>query len=378
MKRNHLSIPALLIALLALSACGSDDITNPHGSGWVFELIASGREVGIYSGLATTADGTVHVAFADERRHDLYLARRQAPGDWVISEIDTVGWMGEFVTLFIDSNDHFHIAYQDIWNRRLRYAFEDGSGWTYSYPYDPNNPIFATGESPMMIERHDGIHMVELNTAARSGSRSGSVNYWWLSPGGWQKLSSFNLTYMRPFVGFTWGASGPVIGLIRKNEGGGAAVNSEFSIVRQTATDGSGPWTRQYIVDVDSYESLKYGDRPIATGFDDSGTLHLVYLGQEGVLKDTGGADVDTGVRNSRVVMKTGPGGELWLTWMKGTTLHLGRYMTGTGWERMGRIVDLDPDGRYDMHVDADGNIHVCVYHLPAQKLWYGQWEATP
>jgi hypothetical protein len=183
---------------------------------------------------------------------------------------------------------------------------------------------------------------------------------------------------MRPFIGFTWGPDGPVIALIRKDDGGGRAVRSEFSIVRQSAPEGAGPWTRDYIVHIESYESLRYGDRPIGVGYDEIDTLHLVYLGRDGVLKDTGGPDIDTGVRNSQIVMRTGPGGGLWLTYVKGTTLHLSRHTAGTGWERMARIRDIDPDGRYDMHVDADGNVHLCVYHLPARKLWYGRWEATP
>jgi len=372
-KRNYLPIPALLIALLALSACGSDTITNPHGSGWTFELLTSGREVGLHSSLATTSDGTVHLAFFDRRHKDLYLARRESAGEWSISEIDTVGWSGEFITLFIDSNDHLHLAYQDTWNRRLRYAFNDGSGWLLNSP----GTYHTVGDAPTIIERSDGIHMVEMNTASRSGSRAGSVNYWWLAPGGWERLSTFSLSYLRPFIGFAWGPDGPVIAMIRKDHGGGRAVQSQFSIVRQSAPDGSGPWTAAYLVHVNSYESLKYGDRPIGIGFDNNDVAHLVYLGLGGVLKDTGGADIDTGVRNSQVIMRTGPGGELWLTYMKGTTLHLSRFVTGS-WEQMGRVVDLDPDGRYDMHVDTDGNIHMCAYHLPAQKLWYGRWEVTP
>lgn len=374
MKKNSLPVLSLLLVSLSLSACGSSKITKPHGNDWTFELVVSGREVGIHSSLATTSDGTVHVAFFDLRHNDLYIARRQAAGEWSITEIDTIGWMGEFVTLCIDQNDHLHVAYQDTWNRRLRYAYRDGTGWTY----DHLGPLDSRGEAPAMIVRPDGIHMVELFTASRMSSHSGNVNYWWKSPGGWQKLSTFNLTYMRPFVGFTIGSNGPVIALILKSDGGGRAVRSSFSVVRQSATDGTGPWTKEYIVDIDSYDSLKYGDRPVAVGFDNDGVAHLVYLGRGSVLKDTGGADIDSGVRNSQIVMRTGAGGELWLTYVKGNTIHLSRHTTGSGWERMGRIGDIDPDGRYDMHVDADGIIHVSVYHRPSQQLWYGRWEASP
>lgn len=373
MKKCTPTLLSLLLVSLSLSACGSGGITKPHGSGWTFELVASGREVGIHSSLATTSDGTVYVAFNDLRHNDLHLARRLAARDWSITEIDTVGWVGEYVTICIDQNDHLHLAYQDTWNRRLRYGYQDGTGWTFEHL----GPLNSRGEAPSMIEQPDGIHMVEIFTASRTGSHSGSVNYWWKAPGGWQRLSDFNITYMRPFIGFTIGPNGPVIALIQKDYDG-TAVTSSFAIVKQSAADGSGPWTREYIVDIDSYDSLKYGDRSIAIGFDNNDVSHLVYLGRENVLKDTGGEDIDTGVRNSPIIMRTGAGGELWLTYVKGTTIHLSRHSTGAGWERMGQIGDIDPDGRYDMRVDADGIVHVSVYHRPAQQLWYGRWEASP
>ncbi len=373
-KKNSLSVLSLLLVSLSLSACGSSKITKPHGNGWTFELLTSGREVGIHSSLATTSDGTVHVAFFDMRHNDLYIARRQAAGEWSITEIDTVGWVGEFVTLCIDQNDHLHLAYQDTWNRRLRYAYRDGTGWTY----DHLSPLESRGEAPTMIERPDGIHMVELDTSSRTLFLTGHVNYWWKAPGGWQKLSTIELFDMRPFFDFTIGPNGPVIALLVKDYGGGRAVSSRFAVIRQSADDGAGPWARRYVVNVRSYDSVKYGDRPIAVGFDNNGVSHLVYLGQESVLKDTGSADIDSGVRNSPIVMRTGAGGELWLTYVKGNTIHLSRFTTGSGWERMGRIGDIDPDGRYDMQVDADGIIHVSVYHRSAQKLWYGRWEASP
>lgn len=369
------ALPLLLLPLLfvVVTSCGREKLTKPKGSGWSFELVASGREVGLHSSLDTASDGTVYIAYHDPRYHDLHLARREGAGQWTSVEVDSLGWKGEFVELCIDSNDNLHLAYQDGWALRLRYAFFDGNTWIYEHL----NPRDSSGEAPVLIAHPDGIHMVELYTASRMSAGSGDVNYWHKTGTGWQLLSTLNGNFMRPYLGVSYVNGEPAIAILMKYTAS-APVNTILQIVRHTAATGDGPWNTTTIVAAESYEAVKYGKNVIGFGFDESGTGHLLYLGPGNVLVDTAGDPVDDGVSDDPIVMREGPGNELWVTYLKGNNIIISRYMAGTGWKKVGSIGGAQPEGRYDFLVEDSGILHMSLYNSASQELWYGRREVQP
>lgn len=367
------SITTSIVLLLTAAGCGSNKLTDPGGDGWVFELVASGPRVGIHSSLATASDGTVYLAYHDDRLHNLHLAERTGVNQWIYTELDTSGWMGEFVDICVDAGDTLHLAYQDSWNRVIRYACFDGAAWEYEHL-----ELFTSrGESPSLIARPDGIHLVEIDTGTDASGGYGELYYWRKSQSGWEKLSSISGSYYRPYLGYTYGADGPVIATISFYFPA-RPVRAWYWIRKYTSSDGYHPWTTTTVLFAESYTAVEYGNNAISVAIDHTGRCHLIYLGRDNVLIDTTCGVVDEGVSDSLIRLERGPTGDLWLLYRRGNDFILGHFDTGGEWAQTARVTGTRPDGRYDMHVDPSGKIHISFYDGASEELWYGQWEVGP
>ncbi|RLC72580.1 MAG: hypothetical protein DRI26_02670, partial [Chloroflexi bacterium] len=66
-----------------------------------------------------------------------YACRRGT--DWYIETVDASGYLGQWNSLALDSNDHPHISYFDWDNGHLKYAWHDGTQWyTETVDFDSN------------------------------------------------------------------------------------------------------------------------------------------------------------------------------------------------------------------------------------------------
>jgi hypothetical protein len=106
------------------------------GGDWQCDLIDAGEGVGQYASLAVDSDDHLHIAYYDAGNGDLRYATSRSgsncgPGGdtWTCYPV-TGAYLdvGQYASLYVDSEDHFHIAYYDATNDTLKYAVDVGSG----------------------------------------------------------------------------------------------------------------------------------------------------------------------------------------------------------------------------------------------------------
>ncbi|GEM_PF-1181441 len=377
-QHRNVILAGVFLALL-LSGCDNGDLTGPGGEDWIFEPVVAGQELGLHSAVAVAGDGTVHLAWHDPRRHKLHLAHRIAPRQWQDTLVDSAGWVGAHVAIHIDAADQVHLAYHDGWFFQLRYALFDGTAWSVERLTPSTLPMAEGGEAVIFRERPDGLHLVEMSSAVRSADGTGRIRYWIRSGGAWVLQSTYSVSYLRPYLGFAWGDGGPALGVLSRDSHGGVGPRASFSVRLLTASSGAGPWQEWSVVRVTNNASaLDYGERAVAVGFDAAGNRHLLYLDRSGELRDSAGGTVDSGVRNTLVHLRSGPGGDLYAAYARNRHLIVARYGPGSGWQKVSRFGGFDQQGRYDFLVDETGVFHVSFYAGGAQQLWYGRGEATP
>lgn len=111
---------------VAYHASGSEDVRlatrAPDGS-WQRRDVATEGDVGRHLSLALDAEGRARIAFRDDTRGALWLAREDAVGDFTIELVED-GDVGEFCSLALDAMGLATIAYHDVANTSLRVARE--------------------------------------------------------------------------------------------------------------------------------------------------------------------------------------------------------------------------------------------------------------
>ena len=75
--------------------------------------------------LRLDSTGKAHIAFGGDH---LYYASYDGT-NWTVETVDSSDNVGQFTSLFIDSNNHPHISYYDAYYGTLKYARNLGSGW---------------------------------------------------------------------------------------------------------------------------------------------------------------------------------------------------------------------------------------------------------
>lgn len=112
--------------------CGVGDVAGD----WQCDLIQSGEGVGKYASLALDGDDHLHIAYYDAGNSDLWHATSRTgsncgPGGntWTCYSVTgATSDVSQYASMYVDSEDHFHIAYYDATNDMLKYAVDVGSG----------------------------------------------------------------------------------------------------------------------------------------------------------------------------------------------------------------------------------------------------------
>jgi hypothetical protein len=130
---NPGNVDALMIAYPG-TGDGNCGVSDPSGY-WDCYTVQIGEGVGQHASLALDDDGHFHIAYQDAGDGDLwYATSRRAvncgPGNsWHCYAVDSApNVVGQYASIYVDSQDHFHIAYYDDTNDVLKYAVHVGSG----------------------------------------------------------------------------------------------------------------------------------------------------------------------------------------------------------------------------------------------------------
>ena len=95
---------------------------------WNIETIDSVGLVGHYTSLKLDSSGNPHISYYDWGNGDLKYARKIG-GVWAIEPVDSAGDVGSYSSLALDSNGNPHIGYYDGTNDELKYAQKVGGSW---------------------------------------------------------------------------------------------------------------------------------------------------------------------------------------------------------------------------------------------------------
>ena len=107
---------------------------RPSGD-WTTKPITGTNEIGSYSAIKIDTEGNGHVAFYDIEEGDLEYAfgklnrTNSSVWTWSHKSIDRTGDVGQYVSMDLDVNNRPHISYYDATNQNLNYAYYTGSAW---------------------------------------------------------------------------------------------------------------------------------------------------------------------------------------------------------------------------------------------------------
>ncbi len=74
--------------------------------------------------------------------------------------LDSAGYVGEYSSLAIDSNDNLHVTYYDGSYHNLEYMTYDGSSWSTPVSLDSTDDVGK--DSSLAIDSNDNLHVTYL------------------------------------------------------------------------------------------------------------------------------------------------------------------------------------------------------------------------
>jgi len=149
------------------------------GSTWSVSTVDTAGDVGKDSSIAIDSNNDIHISYYDETNDDLKYAFGVGSGvsvTWSISTVDSVGDVGDYSSIAVNSSNNAHITYLDVSNENLKYAYYNGNSWI-------NSTINSGGrvdhQTSIAIDSSDKIHVSYFD------NQNNNLNYAYYNGNSW-------------------------------------------------------------------------------------------------------------------------------------------------------------------------------------------------
>jgi fibronectin type 3 domain-containing protein len=127
---------------------------NASAAQWTIEQVEGGW-LGDFSSLAIDSNNHSHISYYDASNGDLKYAKWDG-ASWNIETVDRTNDVGKFTSIALDSNDHPHISYFNATSEELKYAYWTGSLWNIQTVDDDGS---VGGYTSIAMDKNDHPHI---------------------------------------------------------------------------------------------------------------------------------------------------------------------------------------------------------------------------
>jgi len=133
----------------------SGHATTLDAAGWMLSTLDSTGYVGWDTSIAVDSSNNVHISYSDVTNDDLKYATNAA-GSWAYYTLDSTGDVGEYTSIAVDSSNKVHISYVDSTNYDLMYATNAGGSWA-CYALDSTRDV--SWSTSIAVDSNNNIHI---------------------------------------------------------------------------------------------------------------------------------------------------------------------------------------------------------------------------
>jgi len=146
---------ATVVFVGLLTAVPADGATTPV---MTTEAVDSLGDVGRFTSIAVDSIDKIHISYYDNISCDVKYATN-AGGSWTTYVIDGEDDVGQCTSIAVDSRDKIHISYYDYTWGALKYATNSGGSWALQ-TVEPCTPTSTGGwDGSIAVDSNDNIHI---------------------------------------------------------------------------------------------------------------------------------------------------------------------------------------------------------------------------